>query len=166
MKQSVAGVIFNNERTRVLLIKRRDVNIWVIPGGGIDQGETPEDAIVREFFEETGLTVVIKRQVAHYTPVNRLTNNTFLFECTILKGELALGDETKGIDFFPMDQLPEPIFFLHRDWIEEARNQQSHIVHKSLSQITYLNLFKYFLSHPAQVFRILLSRCGIPFNTN
>lgn len=32
---------------------------WTLPGGGIDFGEDPEDAVVREFFEETGLTVKV-----------------------------------------------------------------------------------------------------------
>ena len=166
MKQSVAGVIFNQDRSQVLLIKRRDVNIWVIPGGGVDEGELPESAIVREFMEETGLTVVIKRQVALFTPINRLSNHSYLFECSIVEGELTLGDETQGIGFFPLNQMPEPLFFLHHDWIEEARLQKPYLIQKPLSQITYFNLFRYFLSHPMQVIRIILSRFGVPFNTN
>ncbi|HEV8051324.1 MAG TPA: NUDIX domain-containing protein [Parachlamydiaceae bacterium] len=164
-KSSVAGVIFNADRSEVLLIKRRDVNIWVIPGGGVDPGEVPEAAMVREFAEETGLTVVIKRQVALFTPINRLTNYSYLFECSILKGELTLGDETQGIGFFPLTNLPDPLFFLHKDWIYEAKNSMNGIIQKPLSQITYCNLFKYFLSHPLQVLRIVVSRCGIPINT-
>jgi ADP-ribose pyrophosphatase YjhB (NUDIX family) len=164
--RSVAGVVFSDDRRKVLLIKRRDVNIWVIPGGGVDPGENPEAAIVREFFEETGLTVKIKRQVALYTPINRLSNYSYLYECSIISGDLTLGDETQGIDFFSLDNLPDPLFFLHKDWIEEAGLQVPGIIQKPLTQITYYNLVKYILRHPVQIFRILLSRCGIPFNTN
>lgn len=32
-------------------------NTWDIPGGKIDQGETPKEAVVREFYEETGVTL-------------------------------------------------------------------------------------------------------------
>ncbi len=32
---------------------------WTLPGGGIDHGEHPRDAVVREVYEETGLAVVV-----------------------------------------------------------------------------------------------------------
>jgi ADP-ribose pyrophosphatase YjhB (NUDIX family) len=166
LKSSVAGVVFNEDRSKVLLIKRRDVCIWVLPGGGVDPGETPEVAIVREFLEETGLSVRVKRQVALYTPINRLSNHSYLFECEVNSGNLSTGDETQGVDFFPLDALPTPLFFLHEEWIEDAKIPTSGIIKKPLSQITYFNLLKYFISHPLQVIRIALSRCGIPFNTN
>lgn len=165
-KSSVAGVVFSDDRSKVLLIKRRDVSIWVIPGGGVDPGESPETAVVREFLEETGLTVMIKRQVALYTPINLLSNHSYLYECSIVNGELTLGNETQGIDFFSLDRLPDPIFFLHKEWIEDAGKQVPGVIQKPLTQITYYNLVKYICRHPLQVFRILLSRCGLPFNTN
>ena len=34
---------------------------WTLPGGGLDFGEDPEQAVVREFMEETGLTVTVNR---------------------------------------------------------------------------------------------------------
>ena len=37
---------------------------WTLPGGGIDFGEDPEAAVVREFIEETGLVVKVERLVA------------------------------------------------------------------------------------------------------
>jgi 8-oxo-dGTP pyrophosphatase MutT (NUDIX family) len=42
--ESVACILFNN--SKILLIKRRDIPVWVLPGGGIDQGESPETAAV------------------------------------------------------------------------------------------------------------------------
>ena len=35
--------------------------VWTLPGGGIDAGESPSDAVLREIFEETGQEVVIDR---------------------------------------------------------------------------------------------------------
>ena len=37
---------------------------WTLPGGGLDFGEDPVDAVVREFKEETGLVVKVDRLVA------------------------------------------------------------------------------------------------------
>lgn len=41
----------------IVLIERPDLrDLWVLPGGGIDPGEDPETAALRELWEETGLT--------------------------------------------------------------------------------------------------------------
>lgn len=37
---------------------------WVLPGGGVDHGEHPETAVVREVFEETGYDVRVERLLA------------------------------------------------------------------------------------------------------
>ncbi|GCE23677.1 NUDIX hydrolase N-terminal domain-containing protein [Dictyobacter kobayashii] len=49
-----AGVI--DAEGRILLIRRADNGLWAMPGGGIDVGETPAQAAVREVLEETGVT--------------------------------------------------------------------------------------------------------------
>lgn len=35
--------------------------IWMLPGGGLDPGEAPSDAVIREIFEETGQTARLER---------------------------------------------------------------------------------------------------------
>jgi 8-oxo-dGTP diphosphatase len=46
---------------RVLLARNSPLSsfpgLWTLPGGGVEQGEHPDDTVVREFAEETGLTV-------------------------------------------------------------------------------------------------------------
>lgn len=164
VKKSVIGIVFNHQKDHILLIKRRDVPMWVLPGGGIDTGESPSEAAIREVFEETGLTVVVKRHVSTYTPINSLANLTFIYECTIKEGSLKIGTETRDLAFFPLTHLPIPFFFIHRDWLDDALKNSSEIIQKPLVQVNYFNLFKYFCRHPWLVLRFALSRFGMPIN--
>ena len=54
---SVTALVFDEQR-RVLLVRpsHRD-NVWAAPGGAVDPDEAPQDAVVREVWEETGLLV-------------------------------------------------------------------------------------------------------------
>lgn len=161
--ESVAGVIFSSQKKEVLLIKRRDVPVWVLPGGGIDLHESSEDAIVREILEETGFTVKVTRLIGDYIPINRLAKRTHLFECSISSGEQTLSEETKDIAFFPLEKLPllPPPY---SEWILDA--QEKHVfLKKKISSVTYRSLFKHFVRHPLLVIRFLLSRIGIHINT-
>lgn len=44
---SVTGLVFDGEG-RVLLIRHSNGGVWLAPGGAVDPGEAPQDAIVRE----------------------------------------------------------------------------------------------------------------------
>lgn len=49
------GIILSNARGQVFLARRCGQNAWQFPQGGIDLEESPEEAMFRELFEETGL---------------------------------------------------------------------------------------------------------------
>jgi 8-oxo-dGTP pyrophosphatase MutT (NUDIX family) len=160
---SVAGAVFSPDRSSVLLIQRRDVPVWVLPGGGIDPGETPEEAVLREILEETGFTVKAERLVGHYIPINRLAKPTDLFECSIVKGQASLSSETRGIAFFPVKALPKLLPPPYPEWISDAR-QIAPAVCKKLECVNYKTLTISALKHPILVLRFLLARIGLRIN--
>ncbi|GAA3352101.1 NUDIX domain-containing protein [Saccharopolyspora gregorii] len=63
---SVTAVI-RNAAGEVLLIHKVDNDLWALPGGGHDAGESITDTVVREVQEETGLAVEVVRLVGTYT---------------------------------------------------------------------------------------------------
>ncbi len=161
--ESVAALLFTPDRTEVLLVQRRDVPVWVLPGGGIELGERAEQAALREMFEETGFQVNIERLVGTYTPINKLAKCTLVYEVTLVGGKQMLTDETRDIRFFPLNALP-PLPPPYAEWVADGCAGGPPVT-KVLSSVNYQTLMKYTLSHPVLVLRFLLARMGIPINT-
>ena len=66
-----AAIAIIHRDTRVLMLKRRDDDRsypgrWCFPGGRIDPGESPAEAVVREVREETGLSVTPESVALRY----------------------------------------------------------------------------------------------------
>jgi len=162
MDQSVACILF--EDSKILLIKRRDIPVWVLPGGGIDQGETPEAAACREMEEETGYQVEIVRKIAEYTPTNRLAKLTHFYEVRPLGGAPKTGAETRAVEFFEVDNLPimPPPY---RHWIADAAARYPLVLKKNVEGVNYTTLLKLLAQHPLLVGRFLLTKMGIHINS-
>ena len=87
---------------------------WSLPGGWADIGLSPSQVIVKEFREETGLTVKATRLLAvfdkrcHPHPPQAFYVYKFALLCELV-GELRLqkGFDILEVGFFPVDQLPE-----------------------------------------------------------
>ena len=51
--------IVNPDNRKLLLVKHKEYNKWLQPGGHIENNETPEEAAIREVYEETGIKITL-----------------------------------------------------------------------------------------------------------
>lgn len=126
----VAIVIFN-EKEEVLLQKRADVNLWGIPSGHVEPGETVTEAGIREMFEETGLHIEILRLIGVYSnpksqvfkyPDGRITHFvTCCFQAKVIGGKISTSSpETLEVKFFSINKLPSNILKMDPKWLSDA----------------------------------------------
>ncbi len=125
---TVDGILVENEK--ILLIKRgREPfkGMYALPGGFVEYGEKTEDAIVREFKEETGLDVRISRLVGVYSDPNRDPRGhtvTIVYELQKIGGSLRGGDDAAQAVLFPLSSLPS-LAFDHEKIIQDYKNKIS-----------------------------------------
>jgi len=109
MKQTftigVFGII-RDEQNRVLLVLRNDYDLWNLPGGGLEKGESPWQGVIREVKEETGLSVEATRLAGVYSKPD-VDEIVFSFECKIIDGELTLNEEAKDLKYFSLQEIPK-----------------------------------------------------------
>lgn len=149
------GIVLKDKR--ILLTERKDVPVWVLPGGGVERHETPPNGCLREVKEETGIEAKVIRHALHLKPINRLGDQTDVFICEPVNGTLMITDEVRSVGWFALNDLPGELFFAHKKWIEEALAAQT-LVERDLVEINYKNLVLYFLRRPWQVIRFFITR--------
>ena len=118
---------------RLLLEKRRDSDIWGLPGGGCKKTETGRDAIAREIYEELGLRIHKDKfeKLAVYGEPGRIAafRDGSIWRMVIVVFSLDLPDErpcrisneSKEARFFSKEELREiEIAITHRDILDEC----------------------------------------------
>jgi len=107
-------VVATDDGDRILLVHKTDNDLWALPGGGVDIGESAPDAAVRETKEETGIDVEITGLVGTYTnPAHVIAYDdgevrqqySTCFAARITGGELRTSSETKEVAFVARDRL-------------------------------------------------------------
>ncbi len=126
-KPTVDGIIFKD--TEVLLIQRKNdpyKGYWALPGGFIEYGESCEQAVKRETYEETGYITSIVSLVGVYSDPERDPRGhtiSVAYHLDIQSGELKAGDDAASAKFFKLDQLPE-LAFDHSIIIADAQKKR------------------------------------------
>jgi 8-oxo-dGTP diphosphatase len=118
------------ERDGCYLVLKRDQEPyrghWELPGGFVEAGESPADAVGREIFEETGLRVGTLSIIGAYT--SRYGDNgkwtvDVAFHCKAPSGELNLSDESSDAAWVSIEQMPPLAFSGERSAFEEFKQR-------------------------------------------
>ena len=100
---SVAGVVID-ETEQVLVIQRRDNGHWEPPGGVLELGETFEQGVQREVFEETGVQVTVDRLTGVYKNMKRGIV-ALVYRCSPKAGHPGTSNEATSVRWIDGDQI-------------------------------------------------------------
>lgn len=108
----------------LVLIRHRDLQeSWSLPGGYMEDFESPREAAIREAREETGLEISIVRKFGHYSFIDhdghcRGITSVFLANCAQHSKTLHAGSDAIEAVQFPIEQLPS-LRIEHREIVED-----------------------------------------------
>ena len=103
MKTYAAGILFKSGG-KIFLVKRGDDGSWAVPGGKLEEGETPESAARREVLEECGFDYS-----APLTPHTLIDGYVTYLADDVEQFDAVLNDENQACGWFSPDELPEPL---------------------------------------------------------
>ena len=131
-KIDVRGAIFRDDR--VLLVRETMDGKWTLPGGWADVNDSPSSAVEKEIEQESGFTARAVKLAALYDR-NKHEHPPYLFHawkaffiCEIISGEARISHETDGVEFFPLDALPE--LSTGRSTAAQIRRMYEHHLHR------------------------------------
>lgn len=123
-----SGAIITNEKGEILLQKRSDKeDVWGLPGGAVEIGESIEETAIRELKEETGLDIKVEYLVGVYSKYFTQYPNGDVAQsiCHAFKGTVTGGlisidnNETFDLQFFGKNNIPKLFVQQHADILND-----------------------------------------------
>jgi len=138
LRVRVCGILI--EQNKLLLVKHRGLGkegiLWAPPGGGMEFGANAKENLQREFFEETGLKVVIKRFLfVHEYLDSPLHSIELFFEVERVGGHLIKGNDP---EMEGEDQIIEAVEFLNIETIGRQKPSTLHYILRNKEEISKL----------------------------
>ncbi len=110
------SVYVDDDEGRILLIRRTDNDLWAMPGGGMEVGETVSECAVRETKEETGIDVDITSLVGIFTnPAHVVAYRngevrqpfSICLRARVAGGEIRTSDESSEVRWVHRNELAQ-----------------------------------------------------------
>lgn len=109
-------VVILDDKKRVLMVRQHHEgrDIWMVPGGGVEEGENSSQAGAREVLEETGLRVKMGKLIWHVEEVSEKRGQRFVnfFLAEPEGGTLELGSDP---EFDSDSQVLREVRFMSRE---------------------------------------------------
>ncbi len=133
------------EEGKILLTHELNSGWWLIPGGGIEEGETPEECVIREVEEETGLIVRPTEQfLTMHEYYEEYLYTGYFFVCEVTgKGQMRLTDVEKerGVqpEWLPLQNAIE-LFSMHESYADVSEEKRGSYQREYIALKEYMNL--------------------------
>lgn len=135
IRTGCSAAIFDQTREKILLTRRTDNNLWCLPGGKIDPGESAAEACAREVLEETGLRVRVTHLIGvysnpnwlvEYPDGNRVQIVALCFEAIPDEGSLTVTNEVNEFGYFTLAETEKLELMLnhHQRILDAFEGQQ------------------------------------------
>jgi len=145
------AIIVNNEKVLLMHRINNGKEYHVFPGGGVENGETVEQAVLREVQEETSLKVKIEKLLYHH--IYDDDTKQFFYFCRYVSGEPELGDGNEARDmkesnanfynpiWYEIKGLPQLLLYPLeiRDWfIEDTKKNFENVPREAIIKVSEL----------------------------
>ncbi|HUE97800.1 MAG TPA: NUDIX domain-containing protein [Anaerolineales bacterium] len=123
--QVFAAAVILDQHKNILLVKStyQRFHPWGLPGGSLEYGEHPEEAVIREVWEETGLNICIEKLLLVNSWLPDRVGLYYL--CRITGGTFYPSDEVSEFAYFSLEKLPD-VRSLDRDMLKRLHGLVDH----------------------------------------